>query len=220
MKRIDGDGYTLYQADCLDVLPTFPAASVDAVITDPPYGVNAVRNGRCFSTSNAARTNEYRPIIGDDRPFDPSPWLDYPYVVLWGANHYANRLPARARWLVWDKRDGVNSNPLADCELAWTNDTRPARLFSHRWMGMIRASERGPRLHPAQKPVALLRWTIQVMEIPGDALVLDPYMGSGSTGVAALALGRRFIGVELDEHYFDVAARRLEAAAAQKRLAV
>ncbi len=204
--------FKLYNADCLEVLKTLPDGSVDAVVTDPPYGINAVVGGKCFGTSNAAATNDYRPIIGDDRPFDPSHLLDFPTVVLWGANHYSDKLPSRARWLVWDKRDGCNSNPLADCEMAWTNDTRPARLFHHRWMGMIRASERGKRLHPSQKPVALFEWALDVMEIPAGATVVDPYAGAGACGVACMNTGRNFIGIEIDKGYHDIAERRIREA--------
>jgi site-specific DNA-methyltransferase (adenine-specific)/modification methylase len=203
----------LYCGDCLEILPTIEAGSVDAVVTDPPYGINAVRGGKCFSTSNACATNDYLPIEGDDKPYDPSPMLGVaPVVVLWGANHYAERLPSRARWLVWDKREGCGSNPLADCELAWTSDTRPARLFHHRWMGMIRASEHGKRVHPSQKPVALMEWVIDVMQIADASVVIDPYMGSGTTGVACVKTGRRFIGIEKEPKYFEIAKRRIEEA--------
>lgn len=199
------------------MLKTLDSGSVDAVVTDPPYGVNAVSRGKCFGTSNAARTNDYREIVGDDEPFDPAHLVGLSQtVILWGANHYADKLPARARWLVWDKRNGTASNPLADCELAWTSDTRPARLFHHRWMGMIRDSERGPRFHPAQKPVALAEWCMEQMEIPQGATVLDPYMGAGWVGVACVNTGRNFIGIEIDKGYFEIAERRI-AEAQQKR---
>lgn len=199
--------------DCLDILPTLPDGCVDAVVTDPPYGVGAVQNGACFGTSNACDTNEYRPIVGDDKPFDPSHLVDAARtVVIWGANHFADRLPAMARWLVWDKRDGIASNPLADCELAWTNDTRPARVFRHVWMGMIRDSERNRRVHPSQKPWRLMQWCFEVMELSGDCVVCDPYCGSGPVGVAAIKTGRRFIGIEIDPAYADIARRRIAEA--------
>lgn len=206
---VEGEGYRLICGDCRD-----EDLKGDALIADPPYGVNAVVGGKCFGTSNACKVNEYKPIHDDDRPFEPSHLIDAaPIVVLWGANHYADKLPARARWLVWDKRDGTNSNPLADCEMAWTSDTRPARLFHHRWMGMIRASERGPRLHPSQKPVALMEWVLDVMEVPQGALVVDPYMGCGPLGVACMNTGRRYLGIEIDDDHFSVACKRIAKAA-------
>lgn len=199
--------------DCLEILPTMPAGCIDAVVTDPPYGVNAVQRGACFGTSNACSVNAYRPIVGDDRPFDPSPLLSLaPCVVLFGANHFAERLPSRARWLVWDKRDGIASNPLADCELAWTSDSRPARLYHHRWMGMVRDSEPERRVHPSQKPWRLMQWVLDVMDIKPDTLVVDPYCGSGSTGIAAVKAGCRFIGIEIDPEYAEIARRRIAEA--------
>jgi len=196
-------GITIYHGDCRDILPH---VSADVVVTDPPYGIGAVLKGKTFGTSNACATNDYLPIVGDDSPFDPSPFLCFGGVVLWGANHYAARLPSESCWLVWDKRDGMKSNPLADCELAWTNLGGPARLFSHRWMGMIRDSEREQRVHPAQKPSALMRWCLGFVR--GD-LVLDPFMGSGTTLVAAKQLGRRAIGIEIEERYCEIAIKRL-----------
>lgn len=206
--RSDCGKYTIFNGDCMEILPMLGA--VDAVVTDPPYGVNAVVGGKCFGTSNACATNEYRPIVGDDKPFDPSHLLGLADIAcIWGANHFADKLPSRARWLIWDKRDGTEPNPMADCEMAWTSDTRPARLFHHRWMGMIRESERGPRIHPSQKPVQLMRWAMDVLEIPTNALVLDPYLGGGSTGVACVKTDRRFIGIELDPDYCAIAKRRI-----------
>src|SRR5690606_15437883 len=164
-------------------------------------------------TGNACKVNTYRPIVGDDRPFDPTHLLNIAQTVcLWGANHYSHLLPKASCWLVWDKRDGCNPNPLADCELAWVNRDAPARLFHHRWMGMIRASEHGPRLHPTQKPVALMRWVLDTLRVPQGATVLDPYCGAGATGVACVQTGRNFIGIEIDPGYCEIARRRIAEA--------
>jgi len=177
--------WEVIQGDCLELIKNIPSNSIDAVITDPPYGINAVVKGKCFGVSNACKTNTYKPIVGDDKPFDPTHLLNIADTIcIWGANHFAHKLPSRARWLIWDKREGTKSNPMADCELAWTNDTRPARLFHHRWMGMIRASERQKRVHPSQKPIELMKWVLDVLEVPIGATVLDPYCGAGSTGIA------------------------------------
>lgn len=205
--------WRVIEGDCLKVLPTL-TERIDAVITDPPFGVNAVRNGACFGTSNAAMTNTYRPIAGDDVPFDPSHLLGVAdTVVLWGANHYSHLLPKSACWLVWDKRDGCASNPLADCELAWTNRQSPARLFSHRWMGMIRDSEQERRFHPSQKPVALMLWVIEQLGLKAGDTVVDPYMGCGPVGVACARMGLNYIGIELDPGYAAIARRRIGEAA-------
>lgn len=197
---------TLYCADCLTLLPL----EADAVISDPPYGVAFAHGGGggCLAQSTRFAGDA---IVGDAEPFDPSPWLSYRVIALWGANHYASRLPNSACWLVWDKRDGICSNDQADCELAWTNLKSPARLKRHLWNGMLKQSERDEvRLHPMQKPVALLAWAMEQCRIANDATVLDPYMGSGTTGVACARTHRNFIGVEIDPKHFDNAVRRIQ----------
>jgi site-specific DNA-methyltransferase (adenine-specific) len=138
-------------------------------------------------------------------------------VVLFGANHYSTRLPQSPCWLIWDKRDGIASNDNADCEMAWTNINAPARLIRHRWYGMIRASERAhsERYHPTQKPVAVMKWIIELTTKGGDT-IFDPFMGSGTTGVACLQLGRNFIGCEIDPKYYAIAEKRIREAAMQE----
>lgn len=200
--------------DCLDVLPTL--SSDVAIVTDPPYGI---RYDPSSGGDNSAVRNLFAPVLGDDQDFNPSPLLRFNWVILWGGNHYADKLPNRPSWFVWDKREGVNSNDMADCEMAWTNLGGPARLFRHMWMGMIRSSERGEaRVHPTQKPVALMRWCIEQARLPAGTLICDPYMGSGSTGKAAMQVGYPFIGIERDPAYFAIARRRIEQAQAQLTL--
>jgi site-specific DNA-methyltransferase (adenine-specific) len=198
------NGIVIYHGDCREILPSIKA---DVVVTDPPYGVNAVTRGRTFGTSNAAQTREYIPVHGDDAPFDPSGLLalDLP-SILWGANHYASRLPDSPSWLVWDKRDDCGSNPLADCELAWTNLGGPARRIRHLWMGMLRAGDPVTRSHPTEKPTAVMRWCLGFCP---EGIVLDPFMGSGTTLVAAKLEGRKAIGIEIEERYCEIAAKRL-----------
>ena len=201
------DSVTLILADS----ETHERIVADAVVTDPPYGIRYTHGG---DSGVLARTTKFvgRKILGDDKPFDPRPWLGYATVVLWGANHYASRLPDSPAWLVWDKRDGLNGNDLADCEMAWTNLDRVARLKSIRWMGMIKDTERGQeRIHPMQKPVALMAWAMETARVPQGATVLDPYMGSGSTAIACIRTGRRFIGIERDPEYFETAVQRIRA---------
>ena len=201
----------LINADCLDVLPI----EADAVISDPPYGIGYSHGG---DSGVLARTTKFVGIkvIGDDKPFEPARWLQYGIVVLWGANHYASRLPDSPAWLVWDKRDGLNSNDLADCEMAWTNLDRVARLKSIRWMGMIKDVERGEeRIHPMQKPAALMAWAMETARVPLGSTVLDPYMGSGTTGIACIRTGRKFIGIEKDARHYATACERIERELAQ-----
>lgn len=200
------EGVTLYLGDCREILPTL--GRVDAVVTDPPYGIGYVHGDGGGKLARSTVFNRVA-VIGDDQPFDPAPWLAFPRVVLFGANHFADRLPPSSSWLVWDKRDGVCSNDQADCEMAWTNAGGPARLTRHLWNGMLKASEKGEsRVHPTQKPIAVMEWALRQVAQPGST-VLDPYMGSGTTGVAAIRLGHPFIGIEMHEPYFDIACRRV-----------
>ena len=214
----------LYLGDCLEVLPTLDAGSVDAVITDPPYGMDNKTNYKSRKRGALAECNDFPPIEGDSKTFDPSPWLAFPVVGLFGANWYADRLPPSGAWLVWDKLDGLISdreigfNDNSDCELMWTNKGRAARIIRHRWMGCMKASEHGQRrIHPTQKPVELMVSIVQHLAQSGN-VVLDPFMGSGTTGVACVKTGRRFIGIEIDPGYFEIAKKRISEAQMQPRL--
>lgn len=202
--------FEVIQNDAVEVLR---GLSADLCLTDPPYGVSErtarLSNGR----SNAAASYDFPPVVGDDEPFDPSHLLRFKKVILWGANYYADKLPCLPSWFVWDKREGTTSDDNADCEMAWTNLGTPARLFPHLWRGMIKASERDERrVHPTQKPVALMRWCIEQAKLPQAATIIDPYCGSGSVGVAAVTMGFNFIGIEIDPHYCQVARARISRA--------
>jgi len=220
-KEVIGDA-TLYLGDCATIMPAVELGGGAALVSDPPYGIAFVLGGNNKSgigKGKYATAFAGKAIAGDDAPFDPAPWLQPGRAaILWGANHYASRLPDGSRWLVWDKRAASHHvNDFADCELAWTNLGGVARVFRHHWDGMMRASEQGqPRVHPTQKPVALMMWCIGFT--PSGARIFDPFMGSGTTGVAAVQLGRAFTGIELDAGYFDVACRRIEEACRQPDL--
>ena len=215
----DRDGITIYHGDCRDVLPSIDHASVSLVLTDPPYGIG-VKTGYASSgrgkpsaksthvgKSRIASANEYRPVIGDDQPFDPEPMLRFPRVVLFGAQHFAHRLPPSGAWLVWNRVSGGSDT--ADAELAWTNLGGTVRMFTYMWNGACRAGEKDTHgLHPTQKPVALMHWILDRWTQPGD-LIIDPYMGSGPVARAAANIGRRYIGIELDEDYCRIAVERL-----------
>lgn len=213
--------------DALELLPRILPGYVALLCADPPYGVsertNRKSNGRCSAAGTKGKrprevngrgllkSHDFAPVIGDDKPFDPAPLLAFPRVILWGANHYGDKLPASPSWLVWDKRAGTTPDDNADCELAWSNLGGPARLFAHLWRGTCRASETGTvHLHPTQKPVALFRWILERTTKPGD-LVLDPYCGSGPCGVASVALGRRYIGCDLAPEYAELTRERIKA---------
>jgi len=197
---------TLYHGDCREILPDL--RGIDLVLTDPPYGIayqHGARKGGVLYGSDGVT------IVGDDRPFDPSHVLKAATrLILWGANHYADKLPASRGWLVWDKRgpDGP-VNDQSDVELAWTNFLATARTFHRRWWGGIRGGREQAegRYHMNQKPVALLQWCLSWVD-PAPSLVCDPYVGSGSTLVACKDLGIKAIGIEIEERYCEIAAQR------------
>ena len=209
----------LYQGDCLAILPTIPDGSVNAIVTDPPYGINHKSGGGQNGKWHKVRHQGKR-IRGDEKPFDPSPLLGLNVpLILWGANFYSDKLPGGG-WLVWDKRHGIEEMEFnrSDSELAYYSEGKTVVTFRHLWHGICRATEVGQHLHPTQKPVALMRWCIQKLKLKPGSIILDPYMGSGSTGVAAIAEGMNFIGVELDEEHFRTAQRRIADAQASTPL--
>jgi site-specific DNA-methyltransferase (adenine-specific) len=214
-EEIIGD-CRLLLGDCLEILPML--GPVDAVVSDVPYGINWRRGesgSRVRGTRYPAVRHSAKPIAGDDQPFDPTPFLDFKEVVLFGANHYHHRLPA-GKWHAWDKLHGWPSHDNnSDVEFIWQKGKPGAsRIISHLWKGVQQDSEKGlSKVHQSQKPVAVMEWCIGL--VPNAKHILDPYMGSGSTGVAAVRLGRRFTGVEIDDGHFATACRRIEAALSQ-----
>ena len=216
----------LWHGDCRDVLPLVSKAA--AIISDPPYGIGYVRGagGNGFRPK-AAQERGCHPIVGDDAPFDPAHLMAFENVLIWGANHYSARLPP-GRWLVWDKLDGRESfgDSFSDADLAWHSRRKGGtRIFRHLWKGAV-FSQKGEtfnlrngaqaRSHPTQKPVALMAWCIKQAGTP--SIVCDPYMGSGTTGEAAVLLGLKFCGVEIERRYFDISCERIEAAQRQGRM--
>ena len=204
------DGIIIFRGDSRRILPHLPASWFDLLVSDPPYGINLDTN---FHGTKGGGRKVYKPVQGDDRTFEPAPLLAFKNIILWGANYYAHRLPRSTKWLVWDKRAGRGQNCQSDAELAWTQGLPgvSTRAMYHYWNGAVRASERGiQRLHPTQKPEALMRWCMSLF--PQARTIVDPYMGVGTTLVAAKQLGLRAIGIELDEAYCRASADRVEAA--------
>ena len=191
---------TLYHADCREVLPTLPVH--DLMLTDPPYGIGINKSHR-LATSRGHGGESW-----DDKPVPQ--WLmllmaeQAKHLIVWSGNYYTMG-PARC-FLIWDKQN--DERDFADCEMAWTNIDAVARIFRKRPMNMD-----GGKVHPTQKPIDLMTWCID--KVGHAQTVCDPFMGSGTTGVACVQSGRRFIGIERERHYFEIACRRIEQAQAQ-----
>lgn len=193
---------TLYLGDCFQILRTLQKA--DALITDPPYGIGERMQGGTWGAATK---------YADFRAWDVAPAPEQieallasaEKAVVWGGNYFV--IPPSRCWLIWDKRNAVPT--MADCEMAWTNLDKPTKRFS--WPVGVHAYG-----HPTEKPVALIEWCVS--QVGASPIVLDPFMGSGTTGVACANMGRRFIGIEVEQKYFDIACERIEAAQAQGRL--
>lgn len=193
----DRDGITIYHGDARQIVPLLDGA--DLVLTDPPYGL--------MSTASRARPTNYQRARGaaavewDLEPFEGIEMLleAAPDVCIWGGNYY--RLPVSRGWLVWIKPDAPPS--MATLEMAWTNSDRNARHIIH----PIAATNAERVGHPTQKPLRVIKWSIG--QFDGDGLILDPFMGSGTTLRAAADLGRRAIGIEINEDYCRIAVERL-----------
>lgn len=231
---------TLYLGDCREVLPTLPRP--DAIVSDPPYGQglkqNTFRKGRTTTGFMPQPNGRKLPMtsnvwpdemIGDCKPFDPGHLLEAAdQLLLWGAHKFGDRLP-RGRWLAWDKVPTGKLRDQGDGELAWTN-VRPdsaLRIIRLLWDGVCVGAgarhevTRGQkRVHPTQKPELVMAWSLDQIDLAPGSMVCDPYMGAGSTGVAALQAGHSFVGIELHEAYFDTACRRVERAQEQPDLLV
>jgi len=209
-------GIEIYHGDCREILPGLEP--VDLVLTDPPYGIGEAR-----------KNHSSRDRFPVQRTYSGESWDDGPpdretiaatvragaYAIVWGGNYF--RLPPTSGWLVWDKDNGACD--FADAEMAWTNLGGAVRLKKYRWAGMLQehgGRHKETRWHPTQKPIPVMRWCI---ERAPDVLqtILDPFMGSGTTLRAAKDLGRKAIGIEIEERYCEIAARRLAQEAVVER---
>jgi len=202
-KEIIGN-HTLYLGDCREILPTL--SRIDAVVTDPPYGLGKRMQGGTW----AKNSDHYKDMHTWDLRANQA-WVDDIIClrkpsIIFGGNYYA--VPPSRCWLSWCKTQMLPT--MADFELAWTNLDRPGKMFFS-----IRTPD-GEKEHPTQKPVALMEWCLSFL--PNSEIILDPFMGSGTTGVACENLDRKFIGIEIGEKYFDIACKRVEAACKNLKL--
>lgn len=205
-KTIIGNA-TLYLGDCIEVLPTLD--KVDAVITDPPYGIGA--------SAGIGKYGRLKTIdLGWDKSVPSSDVIDAmlsiaDYAVIFGGNYM--QLPPSRNFLVWDKGAGFKGRDFAECEFAWCSWDANARLLTR---DPLASGDYKAKQHPTQKPIPVMAWAIR--HVPKAETILDPFMGSGTTGVAAVQMGRKFIGIEREPKYFDIACQRIEQAMAQGQL--
>ena len=197
----------LWHGDCREILPTLPM--FDLICTDPPYGIkDRIRNSQKDGWVDYG-------CEGWDKT-RPATWLfglmreKAKECIVWGGNYFTDILPPTMRWLVWDK--GQREFSLADCEFAWTSEQKAARVLT---LSRGEALQDGKE-HPTQKPVRLMVWCMQ-MHITAKT-ICDPFMGSGTTGVACAQLGKAFTGIERERKYFDIACERIARAQAQGTL--
>ncbi len=200
---------TLIRGDSMEVLPTL--GKFDAVITDPPYGIN--KDGQVKTVGGHGGRKAYEFLGWDgERPCKEVFELILqaaPTLCFWGGNYFADWLPPTMGWLVWDKGQRINQS---DGELAWTSQQKALRICT---INRVELMMDGAQ-HPTQKPIRLMTWCFEQLGHPQT--ILDPFMGSGTTGVAAVQLGRSFTGIEREPKYFDIACRRIEQAYAQGQL--
>lgn len=206
----------LYNADAAEALTLLP--HVCALVTDPPYGIGEAA-GKNKSRTKLAKARDYGDLSWDDKPPESSLINECiaaaDVAVIFGGNYFP--LPPSKCWLIWDKQNGAND--FADGELAWTNLKKAVRIVRYRWNGMIRANKEPRGDHPTQKPVGVMEWVIS--QLPKETkIILDPFMGSGTTGVAAVRMGKTFIGIEREPAYFEAACRRIAEAQTPEALAI
>lgn len=205
------DGITIYNGDCAEVLPEL--GRFDLLLTDPPYGMNLNTDNSRFSggtkgnmakLGNGIGTANGKPIANDDKPFEPAFMMDAARdKVIWGWNHFAEKLPSGS-CLVWIKRnDDAFGSFLSDAEVAWKSTG--VGVFCRK--DLSNNAIANTRVHPTQKPVGLMCWCLSMF--PDAKTIIDPFMGSGTTLLAAKLEGRSAVGIELDEKYCEIAANRL-----------
>jgi site-specific DNA-methyltransferase (adenine-specific) len=185
------DFATIYHGDCREILPSLP--KFDMVLTDPPYGIDFASQPTTYQRAAGMKPEQWDAVRIELPPFNADT------IVIWGGNYFA--LPISRGWLSWYKPDAPPS--MGNVELAWTNKDRNCRQINH----SIAATNAERVGHPTQKPLAVMLWTLS--QFPDCKTILDPYMGSGTTLRAAKDLGRQCVGIEINEHYCELAKRRL-----------
>lgn len=214
--------FGFYNMDCMEGMKQFPDKYFDLAIVDVPYGI-----GECgdknHTRTKIAKAKDYKAFSGNDLQAPDKQYFDELFRVsknqiIWGANHFISKIPYDSHcWIVWDKDNGEND--FADCELAWTSFDSAVRRLKYRWSGMLQENMKNKefRIHPTQKPVALYEWLLSRYAKDGD-IILDTHVGSASSLIACHNTNHKFVGFELDEYYYNLAKKRLDAEMAQMKL--
>lgn len=209
----------IIQGDCLEVMRTFPDKSFDLVLTDPPYGIGEHGGKKRYgpqSKEKGFKTHKHYDDLGwDSIPLTKEYFAEIFRVskdqIIFGMNYYTYFLPPTKCFVVWHKK-GTDKSSFADCELIWTSFQSAARLFKYDWVGFgyINNPDKERKEHPTQKPLKLMEYLVNRFSKEGDT-ILDPFVGSGTTCLAAKNLKRNYVGIELNPAYVEVAQKRLES---------
>jgi len=203
----------IYCGDCLEIMKGMPNKSVDLVVTDPPYGIGMDKtffmNKKSKINATIYGNNNWDNKIPSKIVFDEMFRISKNQIIF-GGNYFVEYLYNSPCWLVWDKNNGKTI--YADCELLWTSFEKAVRKYVWRWQGMLQQNmgNKDKRYHPTQKPKGLLMKILNDWSNKND-IILDPFLGSGTTAVACKELGRRYIGIEISEEYCEIARRRISA---------
>lgn len=222
MRKEQFGKVTIYRGDCMELMAGLDDKAFDLAVVDPPYGIG--ESGKTnASRGKLAVAKDYKPFAGGDLCAPPAEYFEAlarvsDNQVVWGANHFIDRIAKGSPcWIVWDKENG--GSDFADCELAYTSFKTAVRRFRFQWAGMLQGDMKNKeiRIHPTQKPVKLYDWILSNYAKP-EQNILDTHLGSASSAIAAYYFGCEFVGIELDEDYFEAACKRLDQATRQEAL--
>ena len=220
----------LYNGDCLDIMASFKDKSVDLILTDPPYGIGTAMNGKVGGAKPFGKGGK----VGGGNCVEPTAYgyqewdkeipkkecFDNMFRVsknqiMFGGNFFVEYLHNSPCWIVWDKVNGKTN--FADCELAWTSFKKSVKQYTILWNGMLRVEKRYKRVHPTQKPITLF---VRILDdfSKDNEIILDPFLGSGTTAVACEKMSRRWIGIEISERYCKASAERIKEEIKQLKL--
>jgi len=208
--------------DCLEIMKQLPDKSVDLVLTDPPYGIKIGDNGKIGGNGKITKVRQYIPVNWDNEGLNQIQFEEIKRIsthqIIFGFNYFLDILKPTQCIIVWDKkcRNDWNDN-FSDCELAWTSFNKPAKVFHYLWMGALKEGKERERWHPTQKPIALIIWILENYSQENN-LILDPFLGSGTTAVACEKLNRRWIGIEINPEYCEIAKKRIQDETKQGKL--